>query len=60
MTPMQTQIEKILQEQREREEIRETTEFVEDLKLLTEKEKQQIKGIIIGMRLAKINTAAND
>lgn len=60
MMPMQTQIEKILQEQKAREEMRETTEFMEDLKSLTDKEKQQIKGIMIGMRLAKIGTVAND
>ena len=37
---------------REREE---TTELIESLKALTEREQQQIKGIMIGMRLSKIS-----
>lgn len=39
-----------LQAERER---RETTEFIEILKTMSESEKQQIKGVMIGIQLSK-------
>ena len=38
--------------QAEREK-RETTEFIEILKTMSESEKQQVKGIMIGIKLSK-------
>ena len=38
--------------QKEREE-RETTEFIEILKTMSESERQQIKGVMIGIQLSK-------
>ena len=43
-------METTLQAEREK---RETTEFIEILKTMTVEEQQQIKGIMIGIRLAK-------
>lgn len=47
-------LEKIFEEtlQAEREK-KEATEIVEIIKSLTEKQQQQVKGIIIGMKLAE-------
>lgn len=39
-----------LQEEREKKE---TTEFIEALKSMSESEKQQVKGIMLGIKLAK-------
>ena len=51
---MQKTFAPTLNGQREKEE---TTELIENLKVLTEKEQQQIKGIMIGMMLSKQNAA---
>ena len=41
----------------EERKVRETREFMENLEDLTEREMQQIKGIVIGIRLAKHNAS---
>lgn len=43
-------LENTLQAEREK---RETTEFIEILKTMSESEKQQVKGIMIGIKLSK-------
>lgn len=48
---LETKTQKLtLQAERER---RETTEFIEILKTMSESEKQQIKGVMIGIQLSK-------
>lgn len=60
MTAMQTPMQPTLQEridamfQVEREK-RETTDFIETIKNMTESEMQQMRGIVVGMRLAQIS-----
>lgn len=49
---MQKPFATTLEEQRR---MQETREFMENLEELTEREMQQIKGIVIGIRLAKHN-----
>ena len=41
----------------EERKVKETREFMENLEDLTEREMQQIKGIVIGIRLAKHNAS---
>ena len=54
MTTMQTPFATTLEEQRK---VKETREFMENLEELTESEMQQVKGIVIGIRLAKHNSS---
>ena len=51
---MQKPFATTLEEQRK---MQETREFVETLEDLTEREMQQVKGIVIGIRLARQNAA---
>lgn len=41
-------------------ETREITEFIEILKTMSNREKQQIKGIMIGINLSKAQTGKSD
>ena len=47
-----------LQGEREKRDNREISEFIEILKTLTDSEKQQVKGIMIGIQLAKTDKPA--
>lgn len=51
---MQKSFAMTLEEERR---VQETREFMENLEDLTEREMQQVKGIVIGIRLAKHNAS---
>ena len=54
-TMFTTTLPTTLQEQREK---REAIEFIENYQELTESEKQQVRGVMVGIRLARMSRSA--